>query len=97
LRNYLSFAENGRGILVEGLLGQSEDFESPLEENVAAAIREMGYEVVCQVGCAGYRIDLGVIDPVNPQKYVLGVECDGATESMLFLVEIPGSPKILAT
>ena len=39
----------------------------------------MGYEVVPQVGCSGYKIDIGVIDPVNPGCYLLGVECDGAT------------------
>jgi hypothetical protein len=32
-----------------------------------------------QVGCSGYRIDLGVVDPEAPGKYLLGVECDGAT------------------
>ena len=39
----------------------------------------MGYEIVSQVGCAGYRIDLGIVDPVNPKRYILGIECDGAT------------------
>jgi very-short-patch-repair endonuclease len=31
------------------------------------------------VGCSGYRIDLGILDPANPGRYQLGVECDGAT------------------
>jgi hypothetical protein len=31
------------------------------------------------VGCSGYKIDIGVIDPVNPGCYLLGVECDGTT------------------
>ena len=39
----------------------------------------MGYEIVPQVGCSGYRIDIGVVDPVNPGSFLLGVECDGAT------------------
>ena len=26
-----------------------------------------------------YRIDLGVVDPKQPGRYLLGVECDGAT------------------
>jgi len=49
-----------------------------LDEDVAAEIKKMGYEVVPQVGCSGYRIDIGVVDPVNPGNYLLGVECDGA-------------------
>ena len=32
-----------------------------------------------QVGCSGYRIDLGIVDPAAPGRYLLGVECDGAT------------------
>jgi len=35
-----------------------------LDEDVAAEIKKMGYEVIPQVGCSGYRIDIGVSDPV---------------------------------
>jgi len=78
LRNYLAFAERGMDFLkTESTKG--EDFDSPLEEGIANAIRQLGYEVVCQVGCAGYKIDLAIVDPFNPKKYILGVECDGAT------------------
>jgi very-short-patch-repair endonuclease len=35
--------------------------------------------VVPQVGVSGFRIDLGVIDPSQQGRFVLGVECDGAT------------------
>ena len=55
------------------------EFESPLEEQVQKALTGMGYEVDTQVGYSGYRIDLGVVHPKNPNKYVLAIECDGAT------------------
>ncbi|MDQ0122044.1 hypothetical protein J2W17_000989 [Pseudomonas lini] len=32
-----------------------------------------------QVGVSAFRIDLGVIDPDAPGRYLAGVECDGAT------------------
>ena len=32
-----------------------------------------------QVGVSGYRIDLGVVDADHPGRYLLGIECDGAT------------------
>ena len=38
----------------------------------------MGYTVVPQVGQSGYRIDLGIVDPRDNSKFILGVECDGA-------------------
>jgi hypothetical protein len=54
-------------------------FESTLDEDVAAEIKKMGYEIVPEVGCSGYRIDIGVVDPVNKGCFLLGIECDGAT------------------
>src|SRR5262249_36919993 len=41
--------------------------------------RTLGYTVVPQVGCSGFRIDLGIVDPAAPGRFLLGVECDGAT------------------
>jgi hypothetical protein len=35
--------------------------------------------VHAQIGCSGYRIDLAVVDPTAPGRYLLGIECDGAT------------------
>ncbi len=54
-------------------------FESPFEEEVHRAITARGFAVDAQVGLSGYRIDLAVIDPRDPQRYCLGIECDGAT------------------
>lgn len=54
-------------------------FESPFEEEVCKAIADRGYQVDAQVGLSGYRIDLAVIDPRDPQRYCMGIECDGAT------------------
>lgn len=78
LHRYLEYAERGAEALN---LGPHEigEFESPLEKEVASAICSLGYKVVPQVGYSGYRIDLGVIDPAEPGRYLLGVECDGAT------------------
>src|SRR6185436_9163841 len=28
---------------------------------------------------SGFRVDIGVLDPKQPGRFVLGVECDGAT------------------
>lgn len=78
LHAYLDFAERGPVALLERQ-GSGGDYESPLEKEVADAIREMGYEVDPQVGCFGFRIDLGVKLPGMPGRYILGVECDGAT------------------
>jgi hypothetical protein len=77
LRTYLDYAEHGP----ETLSNKAKEgtFDSALDEDVAAEIKKMGYEVVPEVGCSGYRIDIGVVDPVNAGCFLLGVECDGAT------------------
>ncbi len=54
-------------------------YDSPFEAEVADRIRQLGYVVHTQVGCSGYRIDLAIVDPQNPERYILAIECDGAT------------------
>lgn len=53
-------------------------FDSPFEEQVYTQLCNLGYKVDTQIGMSGYRIDMAVVHPNNPQKYILGVECDGA-------------------
>lgn len=78
LYRYLDYAERGEAAL-ELTHPQSGEPESDLESDVAGEIRRLGYDVVHQIGCSGYRIDLGVVDPAEPGRFLLGVECDGAT------------------
>lgn len=53
-------------------------FDSPFEEQVYNQFKNLGYEVTTQVGMSGYRIDLAIVHPSDPSRYILGVECDGA-------------------
>lgn len=77
LRRYLSFAQEGRLPLESGTsAGES---ESPFESAVWEALRSHGIEVDRQVGTSRYRIDMAVKDPRKPGRYLLGIECDGAT------------------
>ena len=76
-KNFLYYAKNKEHPLIIEPTG--EDFDSPFEQSVHDYLEDMGYHVVKQVGCAGYKIDLAIVDPDNTDKYVLGIECDGAT------------------
>jgi very-short-patch-repair endonuclease len=78
LRNYLDYADKGPETLQKDK-PKAGVYESQLDEDVASEIQKMGYTVVPQVGFSGYKIDIGVIDPVNAGCFLLGVECDGAT------------------
>lgn len=53
--------------------------DSEFEVFVMNALTSRGFEVQCQVGVFGYRIDLAIVHPSLPGKYLLGIECDGAT------------------
>ncbi|MFN8534889.1 MAG: DUF3320 domain-containing protein [Dehalococcoidia bacterium] len=78
LRDYLEFAEAGSQWLVGKSTVTNLPAESPFEEAVIEALTREGLAVTPQLGVSGYRIDIAVKDPLTG-RYVLGVECDGAT------------------
>ncbi|WP_136524125.1 DUF3320 domain-containing protein [Geomonas ferrireducens] len=79
LKCFLDYAERGPVAITERRSADGEgECESPFEAQVCDALRDKGYIVHPQVGCSGYRIDLGIVDPERPGRYLLGVECDGA-------------------
>ena len=77
LKLYLEFAEKGSEAFARELSAGG-DVESQFEAEVLEALRNKGWVVHPQIGCSGYRIDLAVVDPSAPGRYLLGVECDGA-------------------
>lgn len=81
LKLFLDYAERGAVALTgEVRSDTSQDrFGSPLERDVCLGLRGLGHTVHTQVGVAGYRVDLAVVDPAAPGRYLLGIECDGAT------------------
>lgn len=79
LRSYIEFAQQGIIALEKELTyNYNLDFESPFEEAVYDFLQSKGYNVVTQVGCSGFRIDMAVKDPINTSKFAIGIECDGA-------------------
>lgn len=75
LREFLKLARDGFADLPEET---GKGFDSDFEESVAIAVEAMGYQVHPQVGMAGFFVDLGVVHPQHSNKYLLGIECDGA-------------------
>ena len=57
----------------------SAESDSPFEDKVCQRLEDRNYTVDKQVGQSGYRIDLAIKDPADQSRYVLAVECDGAT------------------
>lgn len=74
LKMFLDYAENRN---LEGPESVVTHTESAFEESVYQLLKESGYTVRKQIGCAEYRIDLAVVDPLASDRYLLGIECDG--------------------
>jgi very-short-patch-repair endonuclease len=53
--------------------------ESHFKSDVYDALCARGIEIVPQVGCSKFRIDLAASHPDEPGRFVLAIECDGAT------------------
>lgn len=79
LKHYLEFAIRGARALAQQSVPTGLDPDSPFEVAVIGKLRSAGWVVHPQVGCSGYRIDLAVVDPRAPGRYLLGIECDGRT------------------
>lgn len=77
LQKYLGYAQNG-GVFREEPTSTGIP-ESDFEISVKEAIESRGFQVDAQIGFSGFRIDLGVLHPDFADRYILGIECDGAT------------------
>jgi len=79
LKAYLDFALHGVRVLAEQAVPTGQEPDSPFEMQVIEALRNRGWRVVPQVGVSGYRVDMAVVNPHAQGKFLLGIECDGAT------------------
>ena len=77
LKTFLEYAETG--VLSEIAVESGRHFGSPFQDAVASKLRSLGYQIDEEVESGGRFIDLAVVDPAAPGRYVLGIECDGAT------------------
>jgi very-short-patch-repair endonuclease len=78
-KHFLEFAERGAQALAQAAAPLDRDADSDFEREVRAGLEAQGWSVHPQVGVSGLRIDLGVVHPQAPGRYLAGVECDGAT------------------
>ncbi len=77
LKTFLAYAETG---VLEDAAGESgREVDSPFQRAVAAKLRSLGYDIHEEVATGGKFIDLAVVDPQHPGRYILGIECDGAS------------------
>ena len=74
LKKFLKFAANG---IKGGNESNDRHGASLIATQLADALRHKGYDVRLGVGSSTSRIDVAVVDPVHPNRYLLGIVCDG--------------------
>lgn len=76
LSDYLHYGKTG-----QLYSGEDSDREigSDFQLFVGNKLKEKGYEIKQEIGVKGFFIDIGVKHPKYPNKYLIGIECDGAT------------------
>ena len=77
-RTFLSYAETGV-LPVDMAYETGRAPLSPFQQDVSDRLRAKGYVVHDEVATSGFFVDIGIADPERPGRYVLGIECDGAT------------------
>ena len=77
LRDYLIYVGTSGQWMGDTLAATPE--LNAFERSVMSALVDAGLEVVPQLGVGKYRIDFAVRDRTEPSRFVLAVECDGAS------------------
>lgn len=77
-KTFLAYAESGE-LPADTPIASGRDMDSPFQRAVVSRLRSLGYEAHEEVASGGKFIDIGIVDPERPGKYIIGIECDGAS------------------
>jgi very-short-patch-repair endonuclease len=73
-RSFLKFAQSG-GVVYGAKSNQNAD---RFVDIVRQQLVSRGYQVETNVGVAGVYVDLAVVDPNDPSRFLVGIEVDGS-------------------
>ena len=77
LKRFLEYAEKGTQSTINSVTRQLSETTASIETIIADRLRSLGYTVHTDIGCSGYKIDIGIVDTENTSNYQLGIICDG--------------------
>ena len=75
LKGFLEFAETGKLPLISGTARTSES--NVMVEQICDALAQKGYVTESFVGRSNFKVDIAVSTREHPEKYILGILCDG--------------------
>lgn len=76
LRDFLRFAENGGRFNEVSERARMEQASSVLR-GLSDFLNEQGYDTHYGIGSSDYKVDIAVVDPDDPSRYILGILNDG--------------------
>lgn len=75
LKEFLEYARRGKNyILIKN--GDQKEYKVGIEKYIAQDLNKRGYKTHINVGTSDFRVDIGVVDPNDDSKYILGILCD---------------------
>ncbi len=74
LKRFLEYAERRENTVYAKPNGHA---AGSLSGIIARELTARGYQAHTDIGCSGYRIDVGIVDKRQPSNYILGILCDG--------------------
>ena len=75
LKEFLAFAENGGRFPARVTAAQDE--EPSILESISGELEARGYDTARGVGNSKFKVDVAVVDPDDPGRYILGILNDG--------------------
>ena len=75
LKGFLEFAETGNLPIVAGTVNKKE--HNVMVDQICDALAQKGYVTDSFVGRSNFKVDIAVATSANPEKYILGILCDG--------------------
>lgn len=79
LREFLHYAEREASIVQS--VEHKTLSQTPFELAVYEELTKKGLQLIPNVGQAGYKVAFGVVDEERPERFLVGIECDGASYS----------------
>lgn len=77
LKDFLEYAQGRTPLRRESAAAGRAFRASGIAEAICAALSENGFETQREIGRSGFRVDIGVVDPKNKDRYMLGILLDG--------------------
>lgn len=76
LQAFLAYAQRGT-LPVSGQAAQADAADDEIASELVARLRSAGWRVARNVGRSSFRVDVAVVDPYRPERYLAAVLLDG--------------------